>query len=77
MKVKILKTDSRLGITKGEIYEASNYRYDPGKITLDSREGDKYDPGCNQYKSEVAFMIRGAWMIIKNNRYIPENEVSL
>lgn len=49
MKVRILKTDERLGIKAGEIYKAYRYRYDPEKVVLDSRVPDGYDPMCTQY----------------------------
>lgn len=56
MKVKILRTDERLGVKAGEVYEARRYKYDPtGKIELISREGDGYTPQCTQYMSEIAF----------------------
>ena len=50
MRVKILKTDKRLGIKKGEIYKVKRYWLDPQeKVTLLSRETDDYNPKCNQY----------------------------
>ena len=53
MKVKVLKTDGRLGIKKGETYLAHRYYLDPSKVTLTSRIDDGYDPMCNQYISEI------------------------
>lgn len=73
MKVKILETDKRLGIKKGEIYKAERYRYDPHeKISLLSREPDGYEPMCNQYLSDVAYWMQGQWMVIRDNTYVPE-----
>lgn len=53
MKVKILKTDTQLGVVKGEVYIAIPYWLDPSKVTLIERIPDGYDPCCNQYLSEV------------------------
>jgi len=53
MKVQIITTDKRLGIKKGEVYNARTYSYDPSKVTLLSRIPDGYDPSCNQYKADV------------------------
>lgn len=75
MKVKILETNERLGVKKGEIYNAQRYPYDPQeKVTLLSRDPDGYEPECNQYVHEVAFLISGKWMVVKDNVYIPEKE---
>lgn len=56
MRVKILKTDDRLGVKEGEIYEARRYWLDPEKITLDARIPDGYDPCCNQYSKDVLIL---------------------
>ncbi len=73
MKVKILETSERLGVKKGEIYNANRYVYDPTeKVTLLSRESDGYDPKCNQYVDEVAFLMDDKWWLVKDNVYIPE-----
>ena len=53
MKVKVLKTDERLGIFAGEIYNAAPYHLDPSKLVLDSRIPDGYQPMCTQYRNEV------------------------
>jgi hypothetical protein len=53
MKVKILKTDNRTGITKGEIYKATGYPYDKNKIILLERVPDRYNPQCTEYISSV------------------------
>ncbi len=74
MRVKILETDDRLGVKAGEIYEAKRYWLDPQeKVTLLGREGDGYDPGCNQYIHEVAFWIQDQWMIVQGTQFVPEN----
>ncbi len=56
MKVRITKTDNRLGIKEGEIYEAEIYWLDPDKITLLKRIPDGYEPSCNQYRYEVEIL---------------------
>lgn len=57
MKVRVLKTDKRLGIKKDEIYEASYYWLDPHcKVTLIKRIPDGYDPSCNQYIHEIEIL---------------------
>ena len=62
MIVRIQKTDERLGVKAGEIYQAERYRYDPHeKVTLVARQPDGYNPECNQYVHEVDFWIDGAW----------------
>lgn len=72
MKVKILKTDERLGISEGEIYAARRYRHDPQeKVELLSREPDGYDPMCNQYIDSVAHLINGQWMVVEDGKYVP------
>ena len=73
MKVKILETDDRLGIKKGEVYEAERYKYDPQeKVSLLSRVADGHNPMCNQYLSSVAFWMQNRWMVIEDGRYVPE-----
>lgn len=69
MQVLILKTEQRLGVKAGEVYEASTYRYDPEKVSLDGRVPDGYDPGCNQYKSSIGVKIRGSWHKVVDNCY--------
>ena len=57
MKVEILKTDKRLGIKKGEVYNAIRYWLDPKeKVTLLSRVLDGYNPHCNQYFEEIKIL---------------------
>lgn len=63
MIVEILKDDPRLGIKKGQIYEAERYWLDPySKVTLlqrltkRSRKPVGGDPSCNQYRSEVKIL---------------------
>ena len=75
MRVKILETDERLGVTAGEIYEAKRYRYDPQeKYELISREPDGHDPECNQYIDGVATWIQNQWMIVgSDGAFVPEN----
>ena len=54
MEVRVIKTDERLGIKEGEIYEAKRYYLDPTeKVTLVRRVPDGYDPSCNQYFDEI------------------------
>ena len=60
MQVKILKTDARLGVKAGEIYEAHGYSLDPSKVTLDARVPDGYDPCCNQYWHDVLVLEKTA-----------------
>jgi len=73
MKVKILETNERLGVKKGEIYNAQRYTYDPqSKVTLLSRDPDGYNPLCNQYVNEVAFLISGEWMVVEDNVFVAE-----
>lgn len=75
MRIKILKTNERLGVKEGEIYKAQRYTYDPTeKVTLLSREPDGYDPECNQYVCEVAFWIGGEWMVVEDNTFVKRNE---
>ena len=77
MRVKILKTDDRIGIKCGEIYNAERYRLDPyEKVSLLSREPDGYCPDCNEYTHNVAFWIQGQWMVIENNTYVPEESIN-
>lgn len=57
MKVKILKTNDKLGIKENEIYEAEPYWLDPlDKITLLKRIPDGYNPSCNQYRYNVEIL---------------------
>ena len=72
MRVKILKTDDRLGIKEGEIYKAKRYHLDPEKVSLIARETDGYDPCCNQYFNEVAFWMRERWMVVRDGQYVPK-----
>jgi len=61
MRVKILRTDDRLGVKAGEIYSAKRYWLDPQtKVELIAREPDGHDPCCNQYFSEVEFLTSNA-----------------
>ena len=65
MRIKILKTNDRLGVVAGEIYTAKRYHMDPTeKYDLLGRESDDYDPECTQYISEVATWIQGQWMTV-------------
>ena len=57
MKVKILETNTWLGVKRGEVYEAERYWLDPlEKVTLLSRVPDGYDPMCNLYFHEVKIL---------------------
>lgn len=61
MKVKVLKTDNRLGIIKGETYKATPYYLDPSsKVVLEERIPDGYEPMCTQYRDEVEILPRDA-----------------
>ena len=72
VRVKILETDERLGITAGEVYKATRYRYDPQeKVTLLAREPDGYDPSCNEYVDSVAFWMQGRWMVVRDSKFVP------
>lgn len=74
MRVKILKTDDRLGVVEGEIYIAKRYSMDPQcKVSLVARECDGHDPECNQYIEEVAIEIQGQWMVVEDGKYVPES----
>ena len=53
MKVKVLKTDTRLGVKENEVYEAVKYPLDSSKVILESRVPDGYDPMCTHYWYEV------------------------
>lgn len=53
MKVRIKETDSHIGVTAGEIYEATSYWLDPDKVTLLRRIPDGWDPECNEYRDRV------------------------
>lgn len=75
MKVMVLKTDERLGIKAGEVYEAQRYRYDFGKWTLLSRVLDGYDPSCNQYGNEIAFLIRGIWHVVDGGIFVSVGQI--
>lgn len=51
--VEIIHDDEALGIKSGELYNATRYPYDEGKIILVSRIPDGYDPSCTQYFHNV------------------------
>ena len=71
MRIKILRTDERLGVKEGEIYSAERYRYDPHeKVSLIAREVDGYDPECNQYFDEIAVWIQNQWMVVRDGAYV-------
>lgn len=60
MIVEILKTDERIGVKKGQIYEAKRYWLDPNeKVTLLKRLSKKdrmpigKEPNCNEYLCNV------------------------
>jgi hypothetical protein len=53
MKGRIKKTDIRLGIKKGELYNIEPYLFDNDKIVLRDRLPDGYEPLCTQYRHEV------------------------
>ena len=72
MKVKILKSDKRLGIEKGDIFNAEKYKYDNEKVSLLSRESDGFDPECNEYVHNLAFWMQDQWMVLDGNRYVVE-----
>ena len=71
MRVQILKTDERLGVKAGEVYEAHRYGLDPDKMTLDGRVPDGYDPSCNLYLHEVLYWLGGKWHKIEGYQYVP------
>lgn len=75
MRIKILKTDERLRVIAGEVYEAKRYKYDPQcKYELIGRADDGYDPECNQYIEEVATEIKGQWMVVgSSGAFVPES----
>jgi len=73
MRIKVLETDTRLGIKAGEIYEGQRYGYDASKISLIARVPDGYDPFCNLYMHEAAYWIKNQWMVIgSGGQYVPE-----
>lgn len=60
MIVEILKSDERIGIKRGQIYEAERYWLDPNdKVTLLRRHTKKdrkpigKSPDCNEYLCNV------------------------
>lgn len=54
MKVQVFKTNERLGLTEGEIYEAERYWLDPNrKVVLQSRIPDGYNPECTAYFDDI------------------------
>jgi hypothetical protein len=69
MQVKILKDDDRLGIKKGEVYNASGGGLGSGKVFLLGRVPDGYDPECSQYKYEVAVLFGDTWKVIRDGKY--------
>lgn len=73
MRVKMLKDDERFKIKKGDIFEAIRYRFDPDKYSLLRREGDDFDPECNQYKESLAYWMQGKWMVLDGNKYVEED----
>lgn len=56
-KLIMLKDDPRFGLKAGDVLIGHPYRYD-SKWTIVCREFDGYDPECNQYTSDVAWV---AW----------------
>lgn len=54
--VRVLKTDDRLALTADELYIATAYWLDPGKVTLLRRVDDGFNPECNQYAQTVEFV---------------------
>jgi len=72
MLYKILKSDKRLGIKAGEVY--NGVRHSAEKIRLDARVPDGYDPMCAQYMHEVAHRIKDTWMVIENNTYVEQEK---
>jgi len=57
MRVKILKDCDHTGIKQGEVYNATPYSLDPrGKVVLESREPDGFDPSCTAYRYEVEIL---------------------
>lgn len=53
IQVRILKTDDHIGVTEGEVYEATSYWLDPDKVTLLARVPDGWNPECNEYRHNV------------------------
>lgn len=47
--------DERFGLVAGDIVRCINYPYD-AKVSVLFREWDGYDPECNQYVHNVAFL---------------------
>ena len=64
LRVKILKSDSRLGLEADEIYIAKRHIFDSEKIELIERESDGHCPRCTQYRYQVAFWKNNNWEII-------------
>ena len=57
MQVRLKESCKRLGIKKGEVYEAVRYALDPmSKVSLLKRVPDGFDPECNAYISEVEIL---------------------
>ena len=56
MKIRVTRTDTRLGIKKNEIYDAITYPLDPGKVILTNRIPDGYEPMCTQYRDEIEIL---------------------
>lgn len=54
----MLNDEPRFGLNAGDIVRCVNYPYDPydPKVTVLFREEDGFDPECNQYLSDVAFL---------------------
>ena len=72
MRVMLLEDDERFQLSKGDIFEACRYKYDPQeKVSLLKRESDGFDPECNQYIESVAFWMGGQWMKVEDNKYVP------
>lgn len=54
MIVKLIKDESRFGLSAGDMLEVVPYWLDPSdKFTVVRRVSDGFDPNCNVYRSQV------------------------
>jgi hypothetical protein len=53
----LLEDDEQFGLRAGDVLIGRPYWLDPGmKITVEYREGDGFDPSCNQYYRAVRWI---------------------
>ena len=56
-KIRMLKSDERLGFKEGDIYKVERYRFDPDKLTAIQKVPDDgvygRDGGFNVYRESV------------------------